>query len=203
MIKLKDILLEMSDDAYRGNHTAPDKESGCPLYDMTRLYPEDIYSSNAARFYGDDQPEYSDQESIGIIHSARNRPNFRVKIYRAVPNINKDVETEIRKYASLLMYLNKFGFLPMNNFDSTELISIFKYDNEKIKQFLNSKIEKLLSSKKPNLKIETGNWTTINYRYAKFHGETNLLGNYKIISKTVKAKDLYSDGSIHEWGYDP
>ena len=51
--------------------------------------------------------------------------------------------------------------------------------------------------------INRGDWVTINKRYAKIHGESPLKGNYDIISKKVKAKELWTDGnSIHEWGYD-
>ena len=35
-------------------------------------------------------------------------------------------------------------------------------------------------------------------------GESALGGKYKILSKTVKARDIFTNGdSIHEWGYDP
>lgn len=49
-----------------------------------------------------------------------------------------------------------------------------------------------------------GDWVTINKKYAVQHGKSNLDGNYMILTKTVPAKYLYTDGnSIHEWGYDP
>jgi hypothetical protein len=52
--------------------------------------------------------------------------------------------------------------------------------------------------------INRGDWITINRDYAEMHGERVLRGKYKIVSKMVKAKDIYTDGnSIHEWGYDP
>jgi hypothetical protein len=52
--------------------------------------------------------------------------------------------------------------------------------------------------------INQGDWVTINRNYAKDHGESTLNGEYKIVSKTVDARDIYTDGnSIHEWGYDP
>ena len=52
--------------------------------------------------------------------------------------------------------------------------------------------------------INPGDWVTINRQYAKAHGESNLRGNYRIISKKVWARDLFTDGnSIHEWGYNP
>lgn len=45
---------------------------------------------------------------------------------------------------------------------------------------------------------------TINRRYAVPHGQGNLRNKYKILSKVVPAKHLFTTGdSIHEWGYDP
>ena len=52
--------------------------------------------------------------------------------------------------------------------------------------------------------INRGDWVTIVKGYAEDHGESALNGEYKIISKTVKAKDIFTDGnSWLEWGYDP
>lgn len=51
--------------------------------------------------------------------------------------------------------------------------------------------------------IRNGDWITLTYDYAKNHGESNIIGPYRIIKKTVKASDIYTDGnSIHEFGYD-
>ncbi len=52
--------------------------------------------------------------------------------------------------------------------------------------------------------IHPRDWVTINKKYAQMHGEGPLRGKYKIISKTVRAGDLFTNGdSIHEWGWDP
>ena len=52
--------------------------------------------------------------------------------------------------------------------------------------------------------INPGDWVTINGDYAKLHGESALEGDYKIVSKQVKARDIFTNGdSIHEWGYAP
>ena len=52
--------------------------------------------------------------------------------------------------------------------------------------------------------INTGDWVTINKNYAEQHGESALRGDYKIIQKQVKARDIFTNGdSIHDWGYDP
>ena len=53
-----------------------------------------------------------------------------------------------------------------------------------------------------NLTINNGDWVTINRDYAKQHAESNIDGQYEIVSKTVPAQNLYTDGnSIFEWGY--
>jgi hypothetical protein len=52
--------------------------------------------------------------------------------------------------------------------------------------------------------INRGDWVAITQEYAKDHGESVLRGDYKIITKKVKARDIYTNGdSIQEWGYDP
>jgi hypothetical protein len=52
--------------------------------------------------------------------------------------------------------------------------------------------------------INTGDWVTLSKEYAKTHGESVLGENYKILSKKVKAKELYTNAdSIHEFGYHP
>jgi hypothetical protein len=130
---------------YRGLHTAPMRgEGAAPAHNLTQIYPDDIYSPNAAQYYGHfggNNP--MDVSSIAIIRDIKNRPDKRVTIYRAIP---KDVKASINQ----------------------------------------------------------GDWVTINRNYAKDHGESTLNGEYKIVSKTVDARDIYTDGnSIHEWGYDP
>ena len=43
---------------------------------------------------------------------------------------------------------------------------------------------------------------TINPMYAKIHGQSNLNNKLTVSTKTVSAKQLYTDGnSIHEWRY--
>jgi hypothetical protein len=52
--------------------------------------------------------------------------------------------------------------------------------------------------------IKPGEWVTTVKAYAKDHGENALNGDYKIISKTVSAKDIFTSGdSWLEWGYHP
>lgn len=53
-------------------------------------------------------------------------------------------------------------------------------------------------------KIVPGDWVTTVRAYAKEHGEGTLKGDYKIISKTVSAGDIFTSGdSWLEYGYHP
>lgn len=50
--------------------------------------------------------------------------------------------------------------------------------------------------------INNGDWVTLSKTYAKEHGESALDDDYKIISKKVKANQLFTNGdSINEFGY--
>jgi hypothetical protein len=51
--------------------------------------------------------------------------------------------------------------------------------------------------------INPGDWVTLAKEYAEEHGKDNLGGNFKILHKITSAKNLYTDGSIHEWGWYP
>ena len=126
---------------YSGSHTASDRESGAPLHDVTGIYPDDIYSSNAFRYYGH-YGDSRDYEAIGIIQRFKGKPDRLIRVYRAVP---KDVR-----------------------------------------------------------KINPGDWVTTVRAYAKEHGESTLLGDYRILSKVVHARDIFTSGDCpFEWGYDP
>jgi len=134
---------EQEDDSYKGSHQPPKRGddvvgTGDNLSD---IFPDDIYSSNAASLYGH-RVSY-DQKAIDVIKSMKGNPDKEITIYRAVP---KSAPDEIR-----------------------------------------------------------GNsWVTITKDYASQHGKSNIHGEYKIISKKIKANDLLTDGdSIHEWGYSP
>ena len=130
---------------YKGVHKAPDKTSGAaPLHDLTQIYPDDIYSDKASRYYGDMGGDANDKDSARLMQQYRNKPNATVKIYRAVPIDKKDIS------------------------------------------------------------INAGDWITINKNYAVQHGKSALYGKYKIVSKIVSARTLFTDAnSIHEFGYDP
>jgi len=199
----------ISEEDYRGEHSAPETGFGAPLNDLSGIYPYDIYSIDGARLYG--TGESFDNFSISIIHQARNRPNLPIKIYRAVPLQNQELNKKIKDLQDIVSYHSSYGFFPVNNkiiheFKDKYPIEQYSYDDQKASVYreLQIAISDLQSQKVSEIKINSGDWVTINREYAKKHGEDNLRNVYRIISKTVKAKDLYTDGgSIHEWGYNP
>ena len=81
-----------TDVSYRMMHQPTTPQDGAArLDDMTgggTVFPDDIYSGDAVRLYGGNNP--ADQESAKIIQSVRGNPEAEVTIYRAVP---KDVNT--------------------------------------------------------------------------------------------------------------
>jgi hypothetical protein len=224
MIKLKDILMEMSNQSkpltekpdemikeqedYRGPHTAPGKTSSAPLYDLTKIYPDDefgIYSKNAARCYGDNGGDDRDKKSVSMMQFYRNKPNAEVKIYRAVPNIHSEIEDKIRYYNKLRKYFIEYGFPPMKDSKENDVFRKMKYNKQEYLDKLNNDIKIIVEKHKKNkLKINPGDWVTLNLEYAIEHGKNQVKGNYKILSLTVTAKELYSSGdSVHEFGYVP
>lgn len=133
--------VSLLDDSYKGQHQAPTRDSGKPLFDLKDIYPDDFYSSKGIQYYGTGSPR--DAFAISKLQSLKDKPDADVVIYRAVP---KDAP----------------------------------------------------------FKINQGDWVTIDREYAKEHGESALNGEYKIIRRTVKAKDVYTNGdSPFEMGFDP
>lgn len=193
---LRQVLSEQED--YRGEHRAPDKDHGAPLYDLTKLFSEDIYSSKGAEYYGDRSPDYSDVLTFSIIRGARNRPNQQIRVYRAVPSIitNQD---KIKDLENQKAYILKHGKIP--NDVETNL------DRSAYYGFISTELDKLRSSPSSageRIGINPGDWVTINKQYAVYHGKSTLLGKYKILTKTVPAKHLFTVGdSLQEYGYDP
>jgi hypothetical protein len=200
---------------YRGEHEAPDRESGSPLYNLKDIYPEDIYSHEGARYYGHyGQNHPLDVYCVSIIQRARNKPNLPLTVYRAVPSINGKVDAQIKELNRIIWYFDTYRFFPLDNSIIKQMGK--KYPSEQytghqynerqllIYQDILSQIKQLESQKQKPITINKGDWVTITKEYAKEHGESLLKGNYKILSKNVRAKDLFTSGdSIQEWGYDP
>ena len=193
---------------YAGEHSAPSKDDA-PLYDLTKYYPDDIYGNDAVKYYGDHENDAMDRTSISIIKAARNKPNYPVKIYRAVPDLNYDIKKKLNVLYDLRSYHSKFGFYPLKNkiiYDLQDKYPVGKYSYDEqqmhIKDYINKQIYTLIGQMNDKLTINNGDWVTINREYAKQHGVSHLNNKYVILTKTVKASNLFTDAnSIHEWGY--
>ena len=81
----------VSDADYRMHHTAPNGRDGFSksIADPVGLYPEDLYSPNGARYYGDGNM-WMDMASAAIFRRVHHDPEAMVKIYRAVPKDSKE-----------------------------------------------------------------------------------------------------------------
>ena len=200
-------LWQLCENEYRGEHEAPDKESGAPLYDITinGIYPPDVYTNGRQYSLRDG----SDDHSFNIVMSYHNRPNRAIKIYRAVPYM-PGTQQKISDFYKQKAYILKYGAMPPDA--SPSFKSVGKYSG---RQGLSSeyfewlideikKLEQMPAKEEKKIKINPGDWVTIDKAYAVEHGRDNLNRNYRIITKTVPAKHLYTEGdSILEWGYDP
>lgn len=189
------------EEDYRGQHTAPMKEDGAPLHEMTDngIYPKDFYSSMHEYMAGGDR---RDSVALSLISNLHGAPNKLVTVYRAVP-YEKNRNEQISELEGQLSKYQRRRIVPDGG------ITGFKNGSEWYSA-TREKIEKLQAMpddsgiKKKRIGINKGDWVTITRSYAKEHGDSNLNGNYKIISKEVAARDLFTDGnSIQEWGYDP
>jgi len=202
-------IYKIAQSDYKGDHTSPCPGCGATMNDLTNVYPDDIYSSDGARLYGGNDPEA--YRSISIIQSAKGRPNKSITIYRAVPDFNYEVNKELKVLYNLRWYYSKFKFFPVGDaiiekIEAKYPIEQYGYDqmNKLVLSDLDSKIAELESKRQKKLKINAGDWVTISRNYAKEHGDSNLGGKYKILSKTVKASQLWTEGdSLYEWGYRP
>lgn len=183
---------------YMGEHQAPTKHSGAPMHNLTGIYPDDIYSSNASQLYS--SGEAYDSEVLNIIRAVRNKPKAKVKVYRAVP-LTQSTQEQISDLENQKRHILKTGKLPPATAKTTTLNKSAYYD------IISDKLDSLKSkppTESPKLSIEQGNWVALSKHYAVDHGKNHLNGKYRILSKLVPASTLYTDGnSIQEWGYDP
>ena len=52
--------------------------------------------------------------SVRLMQAYRNKPNAMVKIYRAVPDINKEIDARIKYYNQLIAYVDQYRIVYMN-----------------------------------------------------------------------------------------
>lgn len=200
---------EIENFDYRGEHTAPSPlNDSYPMHDLNDAFP-DIYTKGF-KFYG-----YNDRdniEAIQLIIQAKDKPNMSVKIYRAVPNVNHEIEKEIKIHYDVIKTYNKFKHFPVNNQIVNTIGDKYNSNNEYVGKRYNE-LQKIiydeiwdiindLKSKMQKFEISNGDWVTIVKNYANIHGTSNLNNKYKILTKTVRARDLYTESnSVLEWGY--
>jgi len=193
-----------NDEDYRGIHKSPTKGSGSPLHDLEPTYPDDIYTlpiTTAIQYYGSHHQD--DYYVISTMREAHNKPNYQVKIFRAVPDLNKDVDKKIKYNNNLINYVHKFGFPPIKDREASRLHHNLNYDKNKFIEHIYNEIEQL-KAKRIKITINPGDWVCLTRSYAKEHGEGSLNNVFKIISKTVPAKHLFTNGDmLQEFGYDP
>jgi hypothetical protein len=209
--------LKESESDYKGEHEAPDREYGSPLHDVRDMFGKDFYDlsiDEIVRQFG----SYNsyDRYLAQTIKMYQNKPNLKIKIYRAIPDFNKESKDRIKDLSTIINYYDKYRFYPTsyNNKRLNDIVyeyeNIIKNTNPDIKyDDLQKEIyESLwkdmieLRSKKKKYEINPGDWVTIIRDYAVQHGK-NELKNYTIISKTVYADEIYTEGYMEEWGYDP
>lgn len=84
--------LDDVDGAYRGQHAAPTMadDVAAPAHELNKVYPDDIYSSNAARYYGDGADDARDAMVVRGLQGLRNNPEAQTWAYRAVPKSAPD-----------------------------------------------------------------------------------------------------------------
>ena len=183
---------------YGMNHRPPGPDGGAPLYDVTGggdFYPDDVYSTKAFQYYGTGD-DLSDRQSLAVIHSVHNKPNAIVTIYRAVPKEISNVE-RIRKIERDMANYMRRKTIP-SGYDVPS--------GEKWYDWVGTELTRLKNDPEIESKdistINNGDWVTLSRNYAKGHGESSLEGKYRILSKKVKANELYTNGdSLNEFGY--
>jgi len=191
-VNLINIIKEEIED-YRGYHQAPESDDS-PMYDVTNAFGKGMYTNDALKYFGVNKSY--DAYSIALIQQARNKPNKQIKIYRAVPAIITNQE-KINDYEKQKAYILKTGKLPRNITNWSNSSEYYDHISNEI-----DKLKTISTLNDNKAKINSGDWVTINPAYVKEHGQNNLNGKFRVLTKTVNASQLFTDGnSIHEWGY--
>ncbi len=79
---------ELTEEDYKGSHTAPNTDSD-PMHNLENTFGDDVYTQNCVRYFGHGGGA-DDAFSCAVIRMAKDKPNQKIKIYRAVP---KNVDT--------------------------------------------------------------------------------------------------------------
>lgn len=187
---------DVPDGEYRGQHSAPGKEDGAPLHDLTKVYPEDVYSATGRKIYATGEDRI-DSQAFELISELRGKPNALVTVYRAVPISSLKRIDELEKQKR---YILKNGVIPPGVRTPID-------DSSEYYDMISEELEQLKGKTEGNrFSINRGDWVTPFRSYAVEHGQSNLggAGKYEIVKRKVRARDIYTAGdSWAEWGYDP
>ena len=143
------------------------------LYEViTDIYPDDIYSPQGPRYYSSG---YDDTRIFYIINQVHNKPNAKVKIYRAVPHELSTAEKYNLLVGQMADYQRR-GRIPKeykDQFSNGSAWYDWAYDErERLFNLPSEHVEPLI--------INPGDWVTIDRKYAVEHGNSNLKRQYKI-----------------------
>jgi hypothetical protein len=167
------------------------------MHDLKGMFPDDFYGPDGLRLYGSIYDAMG-VEAVDLMRRMHGRPKAGVKVYRAIPYEPNRVEQiafiERCKYEWL-----RREKVPEGAPEAPAGVRYFDH--------LCDELERLTAlpeePRQARPQIHPGDWVTPIRAYAKEHGEANLNNRFKIISQTVPASSLYTDGDVTEWGYWP
>jgi len=191
-------------DDYRGQHEAPDAESGAPMHDLAGdVYPADFYETQSYYRTGEDR---ADNESFAAVNTVRGKPNAKVRVYRAVPHL-PSTEEQIEEYEQQKRVMLRRGQFPPGVDPSAGHSPAFGLDVNGYFEWVHAEIERLRAGEQREAVaygINPGDWVTPSKAYARQHIESNIGARSRIVSKLVPACELFTEGdSINEWGWVP
>jgi predicted GNAT family N-acyltransferase len=189
------------DASYRGMHQAPSISGANTLDNLADIYGDDIYSPNALRYFGmGDEFRRADMESLSAISRAKGKPNAMVTVYRAVPNFKTSAQKASELSEDMAQFLKR-GRVPsrsaVSGLDGSKWYD-WAYDERNRLSQIADNIPDAANQ------INPADWVSLSKDYAAKHGQSALEGNYKILSKKVKASELATTGdALSEWGWNP
>jgi hypothetical protein len=189
------------DTGYRGLHQAPSISGANSLDNLADIYGDDIYSPNALRYFGmGDEFRKADMESLSAISRAKGKPNAMVTVYRAVPNFKTSAQKASELSEDMAQFLKR-GRVPsrsaVSGLDGSKWYD-WAYDERNRLSQIADNIPDAANQ------INPSDWVSLSKDYAAKHGQSALEGNYKILSKKVKASELATTGdALSEWGWNP
>lgn len=198
--QIEDVLNKNVDFSYRYQHTAPNPAyGGQPIYDLTKVFPEDVYSPKAGLYYGGGNFRQN-KEATDVFNAVRGKPDAEVTIYRAVP-FEKSIEEQIFELENIKQKILDTGKVP-SFYDSIDP----KASAASVLYEIENNLNRLKTNPKKPIQIENiapTDWVTVSPNYAKSHAEGFSKGS-KILQKKVPAKQVMSEGNdLLEQGYWP